>query len=180
MQMNVFVYVSAVCCILVDFLSYNTYTCLLIYFKVLFTLLFSVLFIYRSTQNCLFYVICWLPAVMRWCQEMQPCAWLTALSQKELPATCWAPILCRCCCAMPHRTLKGQLCSEMLRLLLGSCVDLSPGALSPHSINHMLLITSRNQPEGALIDKMKCLSDNDLNAMLWLWKKKSVTREAHL
>ncbi|XP_044211023.1 tetratricopeptide repeat protein 12 isoform X2 [Thunnus albacares] len=32
--------------------------------------------------------------VMRWCQEMQPCVWPTASSWRELPATCWALILC--------------------------------------------------------------------------------------
>ncbi|XP_026196594.1 tetratricopeptide repeat protein 12 isoform X2 [Anabas testudineus] len=64
--------------------------------------------------------------VMRWCLEMQPCAWPTALSWRELPATCWALILCCCCCATLQGMLRGQLCSKMQRLLWRSCVDLSP------------------------------------------------------
>lgn len=96
------------------------------------------------SQSCPFYVICWVQAVMRWWQEMQPFAWLTALSWRELPATCWALILCCYFYATLQGTLRGKLWNKMQPSLLLGCVDLSPGALSP-SLNHMLLITYDKQ-----------------------------------
>ncbi|XP_054457561.1 tetratricopeptide repeat protein 12 isoform X2 [Anoplopoma fimbria] len=64
--------------------------------------------------------------VMRWCQEMQPCAWPTALNWRELAAPCWALILCCCCCATLQGMLRGQLCGKMQRLHWGGCVELIP------------------------------------------------------
>lgn len=94
----------------------------------------SLLFIHCSSQDSPFCVVCWPPAVMKWCQGMQLCAWATALSWRELLATCWAPILCCYCCTTLRGMPRGLLCKRVPLLLWGSFADLNPGAIPPHNL----------------------------------------------
>lgn len=124
----------------------------------MFFLFFLNLFLYLCAQSCQCCGVCWLPAVMRWFLVMRRCAWRTAWSCRGLPAACWAPILCRFCCATRQQTPRAQACRGTRPSLWGSCVAPSPGDCfsSP-----ALLITPRLSAQ-RVVDRVAGKSHSDV------------------